>query len=245
MIKVLVVEDEKIIREGLIESISWDLLNCKIVGQGKNGKEGLELIKTLNPDLVITDIKMPILDGLEMIEQAMEEEFQFKAIILSSYSEFEYAKKGIKLGVLDYILKPLDEDILLETIEKFKSNFYKSESDSISRYLSEEYNIFVRKTVQIILDRYVTKLSIKEIALELDVSASYLSRKIKEETDETFLDILNKHRVSKSILLLKEERYKLYEISEMVGFSDYKHFCTVFKKYFNIPPGDFLRRRDE
>ncbi|MGL4510442.1 response regulator, partial [Cetobacterium sp.] len=88
MIKVLVVEDEKIIREGLIESISWDLLNCKIVGQVKNGKEGLELIKTLNPDLVITDIKMPILDGLEMIEQAMEEEFQFKAIILSSYSEF-------------------------------------------------------------------------------------------------------------------------------------------------------------
>ncbi|MGL5760386.1 MAG: response regulator transcription factor, partial [Cetobacterium sp.] len=183
MIKVLVVEDEKIIREGLIESISWDLLNCKIVGQGKNGKEGLELIKTLNPDLVITDIKMPILDGLEMIEHAMEEEFQFKAIILSSYSEFEYAKKGIQLGVLDYILKPLDEDILLETIEKFRNNFYKSESDSISRYLSEEYNIFVRKTVQIILDRYVTKLSIKEIALELDVSASYLSRKIKEETD--------------------------------------------------------------
>ena len=157
MIKVLVVEDEKIIREGLIESISWELLNCEVVGQGRNGQEGLELIKTLNPDLVITDIKMPILDGLEMIEQAMQNGFEFKAIILSSYSEFEYAKRGIQLGVLDYILKPLDEEILLETIEKFRCNFFKSETDSINRYLSKEYNIFIRKTVKLILDRYMPK----------------------------------------------------------------------------------------
>ena len=85
-------------------------------------------------------------------------------------------------------------------------------------------------------------MNIKDIAEELDISASYLSRKFKDATGETFLDILNKYRIQKSIKLLQKQEYKIYEISEKVGFTDYKHFCNVFKKYLHTAPGDFAKK---
>ena len=89
---------------------------------------------------------------------------------------------------------------------------------------------------------YSEKLNIKDIADELDISVSYLSRKIKDVTGETFLDILNKYRVQKSLRLLLTKEYKIYEVSDMVGFTDYKHFCNVFKKYLDTAPGDFVKQ---
>lgn len=120
MIKVLVVEDEYIIRKGMINTIDWLSMGCKIIGEGINGKEGLKFIEEFSPDLVITDIRMPVMDGLEMLKTAEEAGLKFEKIILTSYGEFKYAQEGIKLGVADYILKPIDEDLLEKAVKKVK-----------------------------------------------------------------------------------------------------------------------------
>ena len=260
MIKVLVVEDEYIIRKGMINTIDWLSMDCKIIGEGINGKEGLKLIEEFSPDLVITDIRMPVMDGLEMLKTAEEAGLKFEKIILTSYGEFKYAQEGIKLGVADYILKPIDEDLLEKAVKKVKEKIEKENTlrnvENITKtkedieffspriYLGKDSdkNRYVEKTLEKILNCYSEKLNITDIADELDISVSYLSRKIKDVTGETFLDILNKYRVQKSLRLLLTKEYKIYEVSDMVGFTDYKHFCNVFKKYLDTAPGDFVKQ---
>ncbi len=258
MVKILVVEDENIIRKGLIGTIDWLSAGFVVAGEAINGKDGLEKIEKIKPDLVITDIRMPVMDGLEMLKKAEEKGFKFEKILLTSYGEFEYAQEGIKLGVIDYILKPIDEDIFYKALEKAKEKIKRKETletvKNISEddneleffnpkiFLGKDKNIYVDKAIEKIISSYAEKLNIKDIAEELDISASYLSRKFKDATGETFLDILNKYRIQKSIKLLQKQEYKIYEISEKVGFTDYKHFCNVFKKYLHTAPGDFAKK---
>ena len=106
MYKVLLVEDEEIIRKGLMYLVDWEKEDCVVVGEAGDGVEGTEKIRKLRPDMVITDVRMPFLSGLDMLEQTRS--IPYAAIVISGYDEFEYAKRAIKLGVKDYIVKPID-----------------------------------------------------------------------------------------------------------------------------------------
>ena len=135
--RILIVEDEVKIRRGLAALIAKQTDN-EIVGEAKNGKEGLALILRTNPDLVITDVRMPEMDGLEMLEALTERQLKIHCVILSGYSEFEYAKKAIRYGVDDYLLKPLaPEDIigLLNKIHVKLAQESKQQSDIAQRIL--------------------------------------------------------------------------------------------------------------
>lgn len=123
MITILIVDDEPLIRLGVESIINWDLLGAKLIGHATNGADGLEKIRNMQPDIVLTDIKMPVMDGIEMIKQAQCGETSPYFIILSSYNDFELVKTAMKLGAVDYLMKlNLDENsinkVLSETIEK-------------------------------------------------------------------------------------------------------------------------------
>lgn len=258
MLKVVIVEDEDIIRKGLIYTIDWLSMECMIVGDACDGVEGLRLIQELKPDLVITDIKMPMMNGLEMLEKALENH-QFYSIILTSYSDFEYAKQAISIKVFEYLLKPVDTEQLKSIIDRVKrdagqqkafDNLVKSgesiELVDIDVYVfqNSKINYYVSEALKQIKSNYPDRISIESISDNLGVSTSYLSRKFREATSQTFLDILNKYRVQKAIELLNTGRYRVSEISEMTGFGDYKHFCSVFKKYVNTSPTEFKKAKD-
>ena len=120
MHKVLIVEDEDIMRKGLMFMPKWQEVDCIVVGEAVSGQDGLEKIRRLQPDIVIVDINMPVMDGLEMLEKSIEE-YGYDAIIVSGYGEFEYAQKGISLGVTEYLLKPIDYTKLYEAIRKIQA----------------------------------------------------------------------------------------------------------------------------
>ena len=105
MYKVIIVEDEDIIRKGLVYSVPWAEMDCSVVGEAANGIEGLELIREHNPDIAVIDINMPIMDGFQMLENSYEQ-YNYAPIILSGYSDFEYAKRAIHYGVKGYLLNP-------------------------------------------------------------------------------------------------------------------------------------------
>jgi two-component system response regulator YesN len=258
MLKIVIVEDEHLIRKGLINTIDWLGMECIIIGEAANGMEGLERILELRPDLVITDIKMPLMSGVDMLQNASEQH-DFEKIILTSYGEFEYAKKAIDLRVFDYLLKPIDEDKLKNVIQKVKdkieeSNILKQFKNAIKDYknielvnvefylkTSNNKSKYTQEAIKYIKENYSKKANIEEISERLAVSTSYLSRKFKDETTYTFHDFLNRFRIQKSIDLLIKAQYKVYEISYMVGFTDYKHYSTVFKKYINSSPLEFIK----
>ena len=138
MIKVLIVEDENLIRKGLVYAINWMAMDSVVVGEGKDGREGLEKIAQLKPDVVMTDIKMPKMSGIDMIARAQEQQLaDFIPIILTSYSEFEYARKSIRLGVAEYLLKPVDEDELAATMKRIGEALEKRRQEQYLRHAEE------------------------------------------------------------------------------------------------------------
>ena len=193
------------------------------------------------------------MDGIEMIRRG-QEIGDFKAIIMTSYADFEYAKKAIELGVSAYLMKPVDEEELKANIAKVITEIekdnqlrqlttkMKNADDIDTLYIkSDGDNDYIQEVIKGTRERYAEKISIETFSEELGVSGSYLSRKFKEATGQTYLDFLNKYRVQQAIKLLETGTYKIYEVSEMTGFSDYKYFSTVFKKYTDRSPSDFVK----
>lgn len=262
MFKVLIVEDEEIIRKGLIFMFDWLKANCIIVGEAENGEKGLEEIEKLKPDIVITDVKMPFKDGLEMLEESILD-YDYKAIVISGYDEFEYAKKAISLGVEEYLLKPVDFQQLCEAIEKVIDKI-ESENEIRERLnlinIAETYKTildikyydsikskttYVTDMLRYIKNNYCKKISLKNLSKTYSISSSYLNLKFKEETNYTFNDFLNRYRILQSVILLRENTATIYEIAEKVGFQDYKYFSQVFKKYVGCSPTKFIEAIDK
>lgn len=127
--RVVIVEDEIRIREGIVKLLSKTNGEFELVGEAENGQGGLQLVREQQPDIVITDIRMPLMDGLEMLSQIVDEGLSTKAIVLSAYSEFDYARKAMKLGVTEYLLKPITYHDFLQALENVKHQVEKERQD--------------------------------------------------------------------------------------------------------------------
>lgn len=254
MYKVLVVEDELLIRKGLIFSFNWYEANCVIVGEAENGEEGLKKIVELKPDIVIVDINLPLLNGIAMIERTIDE-CQYSAIIVSGYSEFEYAKQALKYGVTEYLLKPLDHSELKSAIEKaIERREIRNVYFKISRNMADlkEINILdyktdygnsggvIRKMLEYIENNYSCKIVMSDISKYLNYSETLLNRKFKEQMKITCNEYLNRFRVQKTIEMIREGSRYIYDIAEHCGFSSYKYYNIVFKKYVGCSAKDFF-----
>ncbi|EGK59669.1 two component system response regulator [Centipeda periodontii DSM 2778] len=260
MLRILIVEDEEIIRRGLLSTIDWAGMDCCVVGDAPDGRAGLELLRRERPDVVLTDIRMPCMDGIEMAERAWTEGILPQLVFLTSYAEFDYAQKALRLHAADYLLKPVDEAELAALMRRLAKESASPGAEPVvegvdwRRYFADDgLNPYVLHAMKRIQQDYREKLSIEVLAEEAGVSASYLSRKFKEATGQTFLELLTRTRLQNAILQLSSGKYRVYEVAEENGFGDYKNFCTVFKKYMKCSPriflqqekGAALRREDE
>lgn len=256
MVKVVVVEDENLTRKGLVLTTPWDDLGCKVVGEAANGLEGIEIIKRVKPHIVITDVRMPKMNGIDMIK-ALENQSRAKYIILSGFDDFKYAQQAISLGVKEYLLKPVEDraliDALLKTVKHIheEQDIYKKE-ESCSSYLLdfEEYPLdnlegkkkYVVNAVKYIISNYYHEFTIKDVAEALYISDSYLSRLFKKETGYTFVDYLTRYRIHKATQLLQDDHIKIYQVAELIGFKDSRYFSSIFKKYIGMTPSELREK---
>ncbi|MBF1691805.1 MAG: response regulator, partial [Selenomonas sp.] len=156
MQRVLIVEDEEIIRKGLVCTIDWAAMDCVVVGDAADGAAGLELLRTTHPDILLTDIRMPRMDGITMAEHARDEGILPQLIFLTSYAEFDYAKKAIELHAADYLLKPVNEEELAALLHRLAEDGKEktqpaplSEGLDWARYFSDEgLNPYVRHAME-------------------------------------------------------------------------------------------------
>ena len=255
MLKVLIAEDEDIIRKGLIYTYEWSTSECIVIGEATDGQQAVELIAELKPDVLITDIRMPILDGLATIREGRKIH-QFEAIILSGYSEFEYARQGIELDVTEYLLKPVENKKLAYALEKAANRIRKrtaletlpsqQPADIKQRVLRlgeilnrPTHSRYTAQAIHYIRENYAKKISLLDLADELDISAAHLNQTFKNDTSYTINVFINRYRIRKAVQLLVEGHQRVYEVAESCGFSDYKYFIQVFKKYVGSTPLKF------
>ncbi len=251
MYKILIVEDETLLRKGLIFSMDFAKLNTVVVSEAENGLQGIEQIEKYRPDIVITDITMPYKSGLEMIEETRLK-YDYSAIILTGYNEFEYAKKAINYGVSQYILKPVNhkelEEAILKSIKQIEMKktyeiINKNNKNIIEKEIlpsTSNLSFYTKSIIEIIEESYRTKLQMQDCVERLKVSATLLNNKFKNEVGLTFNDYLNRYRIQVSIKLLKENKMPIYKIAEETGFRDYKYFSKVFNKYVGCSPSEYM-----
>lgn len=256
MFNVLVVEDEEIIRKGLIYSTDWLKYDCQVIDEASNGIQGVEKILKLKPDIVIFDINMPMKNGLEMLEETYNKH-SFSSIIISGYDDFEYAKKAIDYNVTGYLLKPIDEDELIKALEKAKNKLkvsrkYLNIMDNLvdlNAYFKDdiyEQNINYSKTTNQIID-YIQKNYKEKITNNtfMDITAmgkTYINSTFKKDTGKTITSFINEYRILKSTIYLIETDETIQNIAEKVGFCDYRYYIEVFKKYTNSTPSEFVKK---
>ena len=242
MLKVLIVEDEELIRKGIVLTVDWAALDCVVVGEASNGLEGLEAARRLEPSLIITDLKMPQMDGIEMLRSLREQGCKAHVIILTAYDNFTYAQSALRLGAVDYLLNPFHDGDLENAIIQLQ-NRLKSGSDSpetIGTPRKGDKSKYVLEAMAYISKHYnEPDISVGTVAQSLNISEGYLSHTFKKETDYTLLNYLTRYRIHKAMELLKDCRVKVYEVAEQVGYRDIAYFSATFKKYTGLSPSEY------
>lgn len=242
MLKVLIVEDEEMIRKGIVLTVDWASLGCVVVGEAANGAEGLEAVRRLEPTLIITDVKMPQMDGLEMIRRLRGSGCNAYVIVLTAYDDFPYVQGALRLGAVDYILKPFHDGELEKAITQLQERVEPGTPDSLTveAFRKGDKSKYVKEAIEYIRRHYnEPDISIGTVARDLNISEGYLSHTFKKETGSTILNYLTRYRIHKAMELLKDCRIKVYEVAEQVGYRDIAYFSTTFKKITGMSPSEY------
>ncbi len=242
MLKVLIVEDEEMIRKGIVLTVDWAALDCVVVGEAANGAQGLEAARRLDPGLIITDLKMPQMDGIEMLKALRAQGCAAKVIILTAYDQFSYAQSALRLGAVDYLLKPFHDGDLENAITRIQQQERNDSApaSAIGSLRKGDKSKYVQEAMDYISRHYNDpEISVGTVAQSLNISEGYLSHTFKKETDYTLLNYITRYRIHKAMELLKDCRVKVYEVAEQVGYRDIAYFSSTFKKHTGISPSEY------
>lgn len=238
MYKLLIADDEFEIRNGLSSYFPWEEIGFEIVGIVENGIEALDFIEKHPVDVLLTDIRMSELTGIEIAKHLDEQKSPIHIVFLSGYKDFDYAQQAIQYGVKFYMTKPTKYNELVAVFTKIKSQ------------LDEKYLTFKADSIDFNHDKVIEKISsyvnehYQQASLEgasqlVHLNPVYISKYFKEKTGRNFSDYVVEVKMEKAAIFLKNPEYKIYEISEMVGYSNAKNFTRTFRKYFGKTPREY------
>lgn len=257
MYKVVIVDDEPIIVEGLSKSIDWQQWNCSVVAVAYNGEEGLEAVRENEPDILISDICMPNMDGLTMIAGLKSQFPNMQITILTGFRDFDYAQQAIHLGVHRFLLKPSKMEEIEEAVtsmtehlrqlgypgeEKNPEDTAEQEAEDDDIIESAAGSFIVNNALQYIEENYRSKLKLADVAEQVYVSQWHLSKLLNRYTGQSFSDILNNTRIEQAKKLLADPSLRIGDIADMVGFLDMAHFSRVFKKQTGISANEYRNK---
>ena len=242
MLRIIIVEDEYRARTGLAKMINNFGENYQVVAIAENGYEGMQLAQQYKPDVIFTDIQMPRVNGLEMIEHLVSTEYDCRFVIISGYADFEYARKGIRLGVTDYLLKPITMSAVQSLLQKIEKEFT-PKPDAATESESANYSsMMINKIVKDIERHYMDKLSLEKYAQEHLVTPEYLSTLFSKQVGQPFVRYLKERRIEHAKEMLSKSNKKIYQIAFDVGYTDIKYFCRIFKETTGVSAREYTRQ---
>ncbi len=241
MLRVFLAEDEFVVREGIKKNIDWEGQGFIFCGEAADGETALEKVTELKPDIIISDIRMPFMDGLSFCSRAKELLPDVQIILLTGYEEFEYARKAIDIGVSRYLTKPISKEELT-TVLKETAAKHTSGDDTADK---EQYRDVIYSVFAYVEQHYSEEdLSLSKIADHIGLSPNHLSTVFKEETGQSFTKYLTDLRINTAKKLLDDSKKRSSEIAYMVGYPDPHYFSSVFKKQTGMTPSQYRERND-
>jgi YesN/AraC family two-component response regulator len=241
--KYIVVEDEHLIRQNVIKKINSLSIPLELVGEASNGENAISLIEQQCPSLVITDIKMPQSDGLELIKYIHKNHPHIKTMILSGYNDFKYAQTALKYGAKDFLLKPIKLEELSAALQSILV-ILDSESKEINSFSVDPHSLKPEHLCQLMenyfLNNYSSIASLNTIAEKFGFTNEYLSKVFKKYTGETPIKYITKIRINEAKqLLINQPDLEIKKVGELIGYKDAFYFSRVFKSNVGIYPSDY------
>jgi two-component system response regulator YesN len=237
MYKLLIADDEYEIRNGLSNYFPWNEIGFEVVGQANNGNQVMEYVAHHEVDVLLCDIKMPMMTGIDVARELQEKNYPIKVIFLSGYKDFEFAKQALIYGVKNYILKPTRYNELLDVfmgIKEILNDERKGDCDKEAS-ISDKVIAVIKNYVE----EHYKVATLEGAAAKVHMNPNYVSKYFKQKSGNNFSDHVISVKMQKAAQFLKENDYKTYEISEMIGYSNAKNFTRTFKKHFGKNPREF------
>lgn len=238
MYKVVIVDDEPVIVEGLRRMVDWKSFDCEVAGTAYSGSSGMELIQKTDPDILFSDIRMANIDGLTMIAGLKSEHADMEIAILTGYRDFEYARKAIQLGVRRYLLKPSKMDEINEAITAMTAALKEHPREKKQEPAAAK-SFLVNNALKYMEGHYMEHIHLADVAEQVYISPCYLSKLLNSELHETFSDLLNRIRMEHARELMKDPSLLLTDISRQVGIEDLAQFSRVFRKSEGMSPSEY------
>jgi two-component system response regulator YesN len=253
MYKAALVDDENFDLLGLQRLIPWEALNIEIVYSSNKPLAALNYIHEHELDILVTDIKMPVMSGLELAKIALQAHQRLKVVFISGYEDFHYAKQAMVLKADGYILKPVDDDEIIAALkaivacldaQRLQENERLEDAsaslDSIKQHKSEWK--LLPDIEEYVKTHLSGEITLKEAASRFSYSANHFGFLFKEQVGTSFNDYVVQERMNKAKGLLRQHGFKVYEIADQVGYKSLTYFSRVFKETFGMTPGDYRKQ---
>ena len=240
-IKLLIADDEDPIRNGIAKYIQLHTDRFDKIYLAANGREALDTIFRAKPDIMFLDVQMPMMTGIEVMQEARRADALPYTMILSAYEEFKYCQQALRLGAREYLLKPVRSSGLLQMANRAADELFGGEEE-IQIDSAEEKNVLVELAREYVEEHYYENLMLTDVAQKAGISAGYLSTLFQRQLSRGFVDYLNEIRIEHDCAYLRQNYLKTYEIAYKVGFRDEKYFSRVFKKIKGLSPSEYRKQ---
>lgn len=240
---IIIIDDEPKIRNGMSRLLSRQE-GWAVTGTFADAKTALTYLYENEVDVIVTDIQMPGMHGLDMIQQIREVNGDIPVVIVSGHSRFDYAQRAIELGVRKYLTKPTSPDEMVHALEQIEAELQCRAQELRKRMgerigMPEVTNLLILRAIEYIEKNYSQKLTLKDAAGALYISPNYFSELFKRTTGMNFSEYLLGVRMEKSRAFLSDVSYKIRDVSALVGFSDARYFSSTFRRQFGMTPLEY------
>jgi YesN/AraC family two-component response regulator len=245
MLTLMIAEDEERIRLGIETILNKYPGGIKVVGSHRNGMEAATQLASMKPgelDVLITDVEMPAMNGLQLIERAKAKMPDLFIIVLSGYDEFEYVRQAMRFGAADYLLKPMDKSEMFRLLQRHQET---KEARTAGTGIAQPAPAkrFDEQVKAILGKEYNQPFDLKRVSDQVGFSPGYTSKMFKQTTGETITEYLSRLRIEKAKEFLNDHLHlKVYEIAPLVGCPDKMYFQKLFKKMTGLTPKEYRER---
>lgn len=242
MISILVADDSAAELEAIVFLLKKQQIPA-VIRTAKNGDEAWQMFAKQPADLLITDIKMPYVDGLDLARRAKEVSPALRTLIISAYEDFSYAKQAISIGVEEYLLKPIDPAEFFRVMERLAGQIgerkEKESAKQALRGLPETMNSKIREVCLYIQEHYREELSLDILAAKVYINRDYLSRLFKKETGQNIGAYIRQVRMEEAKRLLLSTSLKVSAVASQTGYPNSAYFTKAFCDYAGVTPERF------
>lgn len=240
MYKLIILDDEPMISEQLPIAYDWADMGFEVVASFDSGKKALDYIRENPIDVLLTDIKMPDISGIDIANICHDEYPDICVIFISAFREFDYAIHALSSGVIDYILKPIDEDALRNALNKAKKHL--SNQQRIMHIPSKtSRNMIINEVLAYINEHYSETITVEIVAQHVMMNPDYFGAYFKKHYGKNFVEVLRDTRMKKACEKLSDPSIKISAIAEDIGYKSLTHFYDVFFKYYNVTPAQYRK----